>query len=877
MLSGNLTNSVFELLLIHKNGHNFWVQVKMSVVSEPHSFFVIQIEDISDKKVTMEIYEEAKNSSITTFNTIQESILIMAPDGKVFHANETAARRLNKSVEQLIGQSVFDCILPKIAKKRRSLIHKVVETGKPLHHRDHRNGRLYDHTIYPILDRYEKVIKVAVYARDITDLSNTLKGLKQREKQQAAVAKFGNYAIVEKDLILLMKRAAEIITLTLRVNCTGVSEISQTGSKPEMRVAAYTVNGKVAFVDEAQLGFDISDSVSGYVIKTGKPLLVGDVENETRFTTDLLIKFGVKSTIVVPLKLHDKVYGTLAAQCLKKRNFSKQDIHFCEAIANILASSIERNRAENALKISEANFRAIVEDQTDLICRFSSDGTITFVNNVLCNMLRKKPDELINMDLKSFIPVDSHMEFLKSISNLTQDKPTISIEHRINFTKYKTTWINFTTRAIFGDDGNLIGFQTVGHDITEKKHAELLLAEREKYYRQLVEFLPDAIFISLDYKFAFVNNAFLKLLNVSSQSEILGKNVLDFIHPDYHIAIKNKVNEIHKEGIVSQPSERKLFRSDGSIVEVESSAAPFLFKGRQATLVVIRDLTERKRNKELHLKMEEKSRLLNEAIEYDKLKTEFFSNISHELKTPLSVIFVTLQLLKLKLERNKMYYEDIGRHMSVMKQNSYRLLKLVNNIIDITKIDAKFYTLNLENRNIVKIVRDVTLSVEDYIRDKKLELQFTSLEDKKIIAIDVEKIERVMLNLLSNAVKFTHPGGKITVSIHTSNENVKIAVKDSGIGIPEEKLDLIFERFMQVDKSLRRNHEGSGIGLSIVKSLVEMHGGKIYALSDYGKGSEFVVELPLNTVPDEPGGMIANGSIEQHGTGKVKIEFSDIL
>lgn len=389
--------------------------------------------------------------------------------------------------------------------------------------------------------------------------------------------------------------------------------------------------------------------------------------------------------------------------------------------------------------------------------------------------------------------------------------------------------------------------------------------------------MPDAVFISMNYKFAFVNKAFLKLLDISSPLEILGKDVMDFIPREYQAAIECKVRSLRNKGHLSELSGHQMIRSDGSIVDVESCGSTFPYNDGTAVLIVVRDLSERNRNNELHKRMEEKSRLLTEAIEYDKLKTEFFSNISHELKTPLSVIFVTLQLLNLKLEKSNTYSEDIGKHLMVMKQNCYRLLKLVNNIIDITKIDAKFYTLNLENKDIIDVIREVTLSVEDYIKDKNLDLHFVSKVKEKVITFDVEKIERVMLNLLSNAVKFTRPGGKITVSVQVTDNNIKIIVKDSGIGIPKEKLDLIFERFMQVDKSLRRNHEGSGIGLSIVKSLVEMHGGKIYALSDYGKGSKFIVELPTNIVPDEAGSIMGNASIEQHGTGKIKIEFSDIM
>jgi len=319
-----------------------------------------------------------------------------------------------------------------------------------------------------------------------------------------------------------------------------------------------------------------------------------------------------------------------------------------------------------------------------------------------------------------------------------------------------------------------------------------------------------------------------------------------------------------------------MLRPDGSIIDVETMPAPFPYNGKIATLVVVRDMTERNQTKELHHEMEEKSRQLNQAIEFDKIKTEFFSNISHELKTPLSVIFATLQLLKLSLKKSSVCSENTEKYLSIMKQNSYRLLKLVNNIIDITKIDADFYKFNMSNNDIVGVIKEVTLSVEDYVKNKGIELHFTSNVENKIIAFDAEKIERIMLNLLSNSVKFTQPNGSIKVSVWDNGDTVKVCVKDTGIGIPKEKLDVIFERFIQVDKSLTRNHEGSGIGLSIVKSLVEMHNGSIHAVSECGKGSEFTIELPSIKLSNEPGALDKISYIEEHRTEKINIEFSDI-
>lgn len=303
---------------------------------------------------------------------------------------------------------------------------------------------------------------------------------------------------------------------------------------------------------------------------------------------------------------------------------------------------------------------------------------------------------------------------------------------------------------------------------------------------------------------------------------------------------------------------------NGSTVDVEVTAIPFPYKGETAVQVVIRDITERK--------------LLHEALEYDRIKTEFFTNISHEFRTPLNVIFTTLQLMNANLNEKAARADgkNIRKYLDLIKQNCFRLLRLVNNFIDITKIDSGFFELNLRNHNIVSVVEEITLSVAEYIKNKGITFRFDTDVEEKIMACDADKIERIMLNLLSNAVKFTKAGGGIMVNVCDRGEKVVISVKDTGIGIPKNKQKVIFERFRQVDKSFTREHEGSGIGLSLVKSLVEMHGGKISLRSKEGEGCEFIIELPARVLPEKEEVCRERDFIHKENMEKINIEFSDI-
>ncbi|MCY6356536.1 ATP-binding protein [Clostridium sp. ZS2-4] len=283
-------------------------------------------------------------------------------------------------------------------------------------------------------------------------------------------------------------------------------------------------------------------------------------------------------------------------------------------------------------------------------------------------------------------------------------------------------------------------------------------------------------------------------------------------------------------------------------------------------------------NEQLEKKVEERTKSLNETMKYEELRTEFFANISHELRTPLNVIFGGQQMLEL-LIKNSMPMKDgdkIERYMATMKQNCYRLVRLINNLIDITKIDAGYFQVSLKNRNIVDIVEAITLSVAEYIENNGVNLIFDTDVEEKFIACDPDKIERIMLNLLSNALKFTEVGGNIWVDMCDKGDKILISVKDDGIGIPEEKQKSIFERFVQVDKSLSRNREGSGIGLSIVKSLVQMHGGNIDIISKWGEGTKFIIELPNKRVQEDKEESISHSYLESNKIERIKIEFSDI-
>jgi len=268
--------------------------------------------------------------------------------------------------------------------------------------------------------------------------------------------------------------------------------------------------------------------------------------------------------------------------------------------------------------------------------------------------------------------------------------------------------------------------------------------------------------------------------------------------------------------------------------------------------------------------------LYNDAVEYDRVKTEFFSNISHELRTHLCVILGSIQLIEHKMSSQSSSDVKSSRHIQAIKQNCLQLLRLINNTLDITRIDSGYIKFNPVNCNVVYLVEDITQSVILYAEQKNLSLEFDTESEEIITAVDIDKIERIILNLLSNAIKFTPPEGKISVNVYSAGDKVFISVKDTGCGIPSSMRDLIFERFRQVNNTLTKTSEGSGIGLSLAKCFVELHDGSITVTSDDGKGSEFIVELPIKICESSIEGTPQIYSGESKKTETLDIEFSDI-
>ena len=402
------------------------------------------------------------------------------------------------------------------------------------------------------------------------------------------------------------------------------------------------------------------------------------------------------------------------------------------------------------------------------------------------------------------------------------------------------------------------------------------IKEELKEYKQKREYLQKCIEISVDIVGKFDIDGNLIYINADRLKNILGWNVRELKdkslynimtprdRDDLYTQIKNgNDSTIHMESqFLCKNGERKWLECNIK-----------QYKNQDYFFFTARDITHKK-------EYQKKEKLLEEAVQLESLKNRFFSNISHEFRTPINIILGTVQLIE-KCRQNENYtLEYLDYHINFIKRNSYRLLRLVQNLLDLSQIQSEYYDTNFGNYDIVNIVEDITMSVATYLENKDVQLIFDTNCEEQVISCDPEKIERIILNLLSNAIKYNKDNNDIEVCMFIDDEFVKIYIKDHGIGIEKEELKVIFEEFKKVDDGLTRSCEGSGIGLSIVNQFVKIHKGYVNVNSEVGVGSTFEVVLP-NKINDLDNSISRNFIASDNIMGQSKIErcnieFSDI-
>lgn len=407
-----------------------------------------------------------------------------------------------------------------------------------------------------------------------------------------------------------------------------------------------------------------------------------------------------------------------------------------------------------------------------------------------------------------------------------------------------------------------------------RKNMESVLLKNKICYDMLFENSLNAIIVHREGTIIYANESATQLLGYEDPMKLNGKSFYNHYLADIKLNIEKKYLNITNNELSKIIEEENILNCNGNLIPVRNTSSFFNYKGKTTVLTFLLDITSERKVETLEQDVERNLKLLNETREFNIIIRDFFTNMSHELKTPVNVIYVAIQTINMCLDNyNLDNIKKCKSYLQIMKQNCLRMIKLINNLLDITKVESGFIKLNKENGNIVSVVEDIIQSVVGYGKSKEIEIIFDTDIEEKIMGFDHDIIERIMLNLVSNAYKYSHYNGKIYVNLVDKESSIVIKVKDEGEGIPKDKLNVIFERFGQANSSLSRHCEGTGIGLYLVKTFTEMHGGKISVISTEGKGSEFSIVLPAELVENED---YVDKVLFETNVERLEIEFSDI-
>lgn len=348
-----------------------------------------------------------------------------------------------------------------------------------------------------------------------------------------------------------------------------------------------------------------------------------------------------------------------------------------------------------------------------------------------------------------------------------------------------------------------------------------LLKKKEYLYSTFFRFMPHPILIlnSDNDRILFANKQFLDICGTDKVRNIINQKVNKYIR-----IISDEFNNENYNGVLT-------FGEKTSYIQIRYLEK---YSDSSKKLLLIKDKTTKVQTE--HIKREFKNKKMEENI-----RTQFLSSISHDLKTPINVIYSANQVEKIYLENEDI--KALEKYNAISKQNCIALIKLTNNLIDNSKISVDYLAPRLKMSNIVEIIEDNVMSLVDYVKWNNIELIFDTNIEECFLEIDQGFMDRIILNLISNAVKFTPDNGEIIVSIHEKGDIVTISVKDNGNGMEKEFIDKAFNRYAVGKNLKKRSKNGTGIGLFVVKELVELQGGTIRIKSKVGIGTNMIIEF----------------------------------
>ncbi|MCK9411563.1 MAG: PAS domain S-box protein [Prolixibacteraceae bacterium] len=589
-------------------------------------------------------------------------------------------------------------------------------------------------------------------------------------------------------------------------------------------------------------------SVTSYVFRTGKPLLLTpEVSQILEGQNEIeLIGSPSPSWIGVPLKTPSKTIGVLVLQHYEKENiYSTEDIQFLNSVGTKIAISVERKKVEEELRNERLLLRTVIDNIPDSI--YSKDMALrkTLSNRTDMHHCKVKSEaEILGKTDFDLHPKELAEGFYADDQLvLRSGQPLLNKEEYVVLKNGQKQWQLTSKIPLKDKNGNVTGLIGIGRDITNRRLAEEALRESENIMRSITDSAYDAIImIDSEGLISYWNPAAERIFGYN-RSEAMGVNLHHLIVPSSYNAAHFSAFPIFQQmgqgATVGKTMDLEALRKDGTEIIVQFSLSAIQINNKWHAVGVLRDITDQKKIEQALVKAKQEAEMAN------KFKSIFLANMSHEIRTPLNAIIGFSQLIN----RDKMLSDSQKEYNVSIIHAGEHLLSLINDILELSKIEAGRVVLNPADMDLFALLDDIQMIFTERTQSKNLQFLFDKDDDlPQYIFVDEAKLRQIFVNLIGNALKFTEEGG-IAVrarvdSIGVIKKMLVVEVQDSGPGIPMEEMDKLFKHFEQTSSGINKG-SGTGLGLALSRELALLMGGDITVNSEVGRGSIFTFQVEI--------------------------------